>query len=744
LALERLEDRIVPALTLLSHYTGQDSALQTANLGATIEPPDTQGAAGPSSVVETVNLGVAIYSPKSSGSNAVTDNLFDFYFTTGGLQHVAANDLLTDPFTIYDPQIQRFIVGALAFDTANTNGDGNGILLAVSKTSNPTTLTTSDWFFSQVSTTESGVALQDYSGNPGYNADALVVPLLSLDSGRAFVHTLVNSISINALASGTALAKGSNFFQTDLSENLPRPTTMPDSAPGDPMWMVASANSGSFTGSLNTIDVIKMTNVLSANPTFTTTTLTVNPYFDSVVGLNPDGTKTDTFADTRVLQSTEANGLIAAVQEVSDSAGNTDMARWYEINVSSGTPVISQQGDVGGTANVYDRYPGVAINSQGDIALTYMQSGKVPGMFESMYITGRTPSDAPGTMETPILVQAGTANYVGTSQGPREGDMSRVSVDADGTFWAFSQWANGEASPNWGTAIAHFTLAPPISIILSTPTEGVPLNNVPVALFLDASGVPLSSYQATINWGDGSPAITGQVISTNTAEEFEILGSHTYTEEGNYTLTVSVNNGKTTIGPVSGVITVADAPLSGFAQALTGATAEFVTNALVAVFSDSDPSPETASNYTATIQWFEGNGLSFSSTGTISQLFNNTFAVYGSTPFTYPSGGLFTVRVVISDVGGASVTVDSVINVSNNPAIPPLVPQLSTDTGPVNLQYVSMEDTLTNFLNAEQLFLTALMFGSMSQKLGSFNNLVNAFLAYEAAVFSYDMQLPGA
>lgn len=253
----------------------------------------------------------------------------------------------------------------------------------------------------------------------------------------------------------------------------------------------------------------------------------------------------------------------------------------------------------------------------------------------------------------------------------------------------------------------------------------------------------LGSYQATIDWGDGTVS-AGQVIATGTPQNFEILGSHTYAEEGNYTLTVSVKNGKATIGPVSGIVTVLDAPLSGFAQALNGATAEFVTNALVAVFSDSDPSAETASNYSATIQWFEGNGQSFSSTGTIANLFNNTFAVYGSTPFTYPSGGLFTVQVVVHDVGGAAVAVNSVINVSNNPAIPPLQPIATADTGPINSQFVSLQDTLTNLLRAEQLLFAALSFGSTAQKLGAFGNLVNAFYAYEAAVFAYDMKLPGS
>src|SRR5581483_5833055 len=84
LALERLEDRIVPSLTLLSHYTGLDSA----GVGGGGEPPDNQGAAGPSSVVEAVNQGIGIFSPKSTGSNATTDTLSDFFFTKGGIKPV--------------------------------------------------------------------------------------------------------------------------------------------------------------------------------------------------------------------------------------------------------------------------------------------------------------------------------------------------------------------------------------------------------------------------------------------------------------------------------------------------------------------------------------------------------------------------------------------------------------------------------------------------------------------------------
>ncbi len=745
-----MEDRIVPSLTLLSHYTGLDSGLDVSLLNAQINPPDNQGAAGPTSVVEAVNQVIGIYSPRNTGSNAVTDSLSDFFFTKGGLTPVAtaANDAQTDPFVIYDPIVQRFIVGDLDYDSSNTNGDGNAILLAVSKSSNPTTLTNSDWYFDDIPTTETGVAFQDYPGSPGYNADALVVTQGSFDSGGGYVHTLVTSLSMSALVSGAAFSsstKGTNYFQTDISEILPRPAVMPDSGPGDPMWMVAANSGGTFSGSANTIDVLKMTNILNNNPTFAPTyTLTVNPYYQATVPYDPSGNAIDSGPDSRMLQADEQNGILVAADEVSDAAGDANLARWYAINVSSGTPVLQQQGDVGGGPGTYYDYPGIGINAQGDIGLTYVESGKAAGMYESMYITGRSPSDAPGTMETPVLVQAGVANYsVPNGLGVRQGDMSRISVDPNGSFWAFSQWTNNEAAPNWGTAIGNFTVGSPLSILPVSATEGVPLNNVPVAIFIDNSGVPLGSYSATIDWGDGSAPTSGSIVAGSSPGTFLILGTHTYINPGDYTLTVSENNGTSTLGPVSGVVTVADAPLQGFAQALNTETAGYISNGLVAVFTDTDSTSRPTSNYSATITWNEGNGLTFTSTGTITPFAGNTFYVYGSSPYTFPSGGLFTVQVVIHDVGGASVTVNSFVSVAHNPAIPPLVPQYGGDTSPETAQFVSLEDALTNLLNAERLFFLALAVGTPKEKSGTFNNLVNALFAYETAIFNFDIRLPG-
>ncbi|HEV3343584.1 MAG TPA: hypothetical protein VG125_24645, partial [Pirellulales bacterium] len=414
-------------------------------------PPDTQGAAGPKSYVEAVNQEVAVYD-KGTGATVKMDSLPDFFFTQGGLAHVTGGtgDFQGDSFTTYDPLAGRFIVGDLEVELNNGffNGAQNALLLAVSKSNNPTTLTSSDWYFYEIPTSEAGVALQDYPGNVGYNADALVITQNSF-SESAYLHVLVNTISINALVNGQTLTEGTNLFQTNLSGSTSysvRPTAMQDAKPGDPMWFVEES------GNNQSIDVVKMTNVLSSTPTFATTSLTVNAYSPAVAEKQPNGTTITTNTDSRIMDASMAKGLIVAAHSVSDAAGDLDKVQWYEIATTGGTPTLQQQGNVSGGAGTYYAYPSIAINSQGDIGMTYIASGTAAGQYMSTYVTGRAPNDQAATMHAPLLVQAGSAN----NNDGREGDMSGINVDGDGTFWATNEYAASNGS--WNTAIAHFTI----------------------------------------------------------------------------------------------------------------------------------------------------------------------------------------------------------------------------------------------------------------------------------------------
>src|SRR5262249_23094157 len=96
--------------------------------------------------------------------------------------------------------------------------------------------------------------------------------------------------------------------------------------------------------------------------------------------------------------------------------------------------------------------PGIDINPAGEIGMTFIQIGSAAGQFMSVYITGRIPTDALGTMEPPVLTQAGAGiNFDG-----RAGDMSGVTVDSDGSFWIANEFT--DANSAWGSSIANFAL----------------------------------------------------------------------------------------------------------------------------------------------------------------------------------------------------------------------------------------------------------------------------------------------
>jgi hypothetical protein len=419
-------------------------------------PPDTCGAAGPSGYVEVVNQSIALYSLQSTGTPADSASLSSFFYTVGGLTPTDANSFLTDPSVVFDERIGRFIVGNADVDTS---AHVSSFDLAVSRTSAPATLSAADWTFYKISTTENvstGAAADfnaDYPGNVGYNADAFVFTLNMIDSNGRIDHVQVTSISAGDLASGVSQAN-LHVYQNDSSGSTLRPATMHDALPGDPLWLVEEG------GNDQSINVVKMTNVLASPATFTTTNLAVNAYNPAVFPLNPDGSVVTNVIDSGILKAAEAGNTLVATQTVS-VAPNQDDARWYSVDVSSGTPVLKDQGDVSAGKNTYLYFPSIDINAAGDIGMTYMQSGTDSARdFVSMYVTGRLPGDPTGTMAVPVAVPAGTGVKTYSAHG-RAGDLSGISVDpANGTFWVANEFANTDKPDNWGTAIANFSVGP--------------------------------------------------------------------------------------------------------------------------------------------------------------------------------------------------------------------------------------------------------------------------------------------
>jgi streptogramin lyase len=186
-------------------------------------------------------------------------------------------------------------------------------------------------------------------------------------------------------------------------------------------------------------------------------------------------------------------------------------------------------------------------------------------------------------------------------------------------------------------------------------TEGAAFSAT-VARFTDAAAPePTGDYTAGIYWGDGSPVMTGQV--TFNSGTFYVSGSHTYAEEGPFTVVVTVQDAGQ-VYKVYQTITVADAALSG--SALPVSASEGATfNGPVATFTDADPNG-TASDYSATVTW----GDSHVSAGLI---LPNGPGFQVVAPNAYGEEGSYPVSVTISDFGGSMIMVNTTATVADSP-----------------------------------------------------------------------------
>jgi hypothetical protein len=141
--------------------------------------------------------------------------------------------------------------------------------------------------------------------------------------------------------------------------------------------------------------------------------------------------------------------------------------------------------------------------------------------------------------------------------------------------------------------------------------EGITSSPQTLATFTDPAGAEaLADYSATISWGDMNSS-AGQI--TFAGGVFTVSGSHTYTEEGPYTITVTVHHDSAADVSTTSVASVSDQPVRGSGLLVVGVEGVRSANAAVAIFRDPGGS-EPAANYTADIDWGDGS----TSAGTIS------------------------------------------------------------------------------------------------------------------------------
>lgn len=140
---------------MLSLGVGFDGLDWTSN-AAPLSPPDPIGAVGPNSVVDAVNVAVAIYdktgqilkTPNPGGGTPldVRSSFASFFSLLGD----TATSIFTDPVVVYNENTGQFAVGVVDFHRdAMGQAMDSRFDFAVSKTSDPRTLTEADWTFAR-------------------------------------------------------------------------------------------------------------------------------------------------------------------------------------------------------------------------------------------------------------------------------------------------------------------------------------------------------------------------------------------------------------------------------------------------------------------------------------------------------------------------------------------------------------------------------------------------------------------
>ncbi len=168
-----------------------------------------------------------------------------------------------------------------------------------------------------------------------------------------------------------------------------------------------------------------------------------------------------------------------------------------------------------------------------------------------------------------------------------------------------------------------------------------------------ASGtyVGSGSLSATINWGDGAHS-RGTISGTGS---FTVNGSHTYAEEGSYTISITASAGKGNSAHVTSSATVSDAPLT-----LTHVQPRPLKNLLAvleASFTDADPHGQVA-DYTATIDW--GDGTTTPATITKNP-HGKGFVLIGL--HQYARKGTYSVILTVGDSGGSQATLTVIMTI---------------------------------------------------------------------------------
>jgi uncharacterized repeat protein (TIGR01451 family) len=213
------------------------------------------------------------------------------------------------------------------------------------------------------------------------------------------------------------------------------------------------------------------------------------------------------------------------------SVANTTVFTQADLVVAKTGPATATEGDtLTYTLAVANTGPS---DAQGVVLVDALPAGEtfVGGSVGGVAgtLSGNTVTFALGTL-APGQSRIGTVVVTASEDGPQTDTITATGMTVDANV------ANNTASVT--TVVSEPVLS--LNTFSFSTTEFQALNNAAVASFVHANGAePAGAFNVTINWGDGTNT-GGTVVPQGTG--YVVQGTHTYVDEGNHTLTVTVTD----------------------------------------------------------------------------------------------------------------------------------------------------------------------------------------------------------
>jgi len=419
-------------------------------------PADPVIAAGNSYVVACVNRHVAYFN--KSGKRLFQSHFSSFFSPIG-----TSGINLFDPWCLWDPWAQRFMVMCVGRDDTNNRSYN---YLAISKNVSPL----NGWYmYKNDMSLDGSTPTNNWNDYPRmavdqnciyFTANQFAFPAGTGGFQYAKIRIIQNKSTLLGGGAGQLWWDFWNIKMPGTSTNAfsIRPCMTHDAASASsPYYLVNSYNGG---GSAINFYAIRNTTSRSPGPLFDSTALTVGTYQTPYDAIQRGGSeRVELFAGAQLFNAVKRSSSIWCAHPIRRGSTTTSGAsmRWYEFKhnswPTSGSPTKQQEGTFGLDDQWYF-YPTVEVNAKNEVAFVFNQSSA--NDYVGIRWTGRTPSDAANTLQASAQLKVGEAYYVRKSNGRnRWGDYNGASVAPDGSIWFVSMYAESSAANTWGTWIGR-------------------------------------------------------------------------------------------------------------------------------------------------------------------------------------------------------------------------------------------------------------------------------------------------